>query len=174
MRTKLTNVALSFLLVASCFCQGPPASSPLFKKPLARSETVLAGVDLYNTKTERAVEILGKPTRVTEVKGTEQFEWGTVTCQLTLVAHGSWIASIDVRGGEQNCKYGHTGHGLRLGASIADTEHIYPPSIYTPSFIPFIRPGYPLDCQVHPTLDIEINAAGRINRMTLSDGTICY
>jgi hypothetical protein len=132
-RTQLASVALSFLLVTSCFCQSHPAFSSLRKKPVVRSETVLAGVDLYNTKTERALEIFGKPIRVTEVKGAEQFEWRTGTCQLTFVAHGRWIASIEVRGGGHNCKYGYTGHPTR--AAIGDTENIYPLSVYTPSFL---------------------------------------
>ena len=75
-------------IVVCCVSSAPAQSVPLHyprQKTIAvRSETVLAGIDLYSTSAERVIDILGKPTRINRAAGNE-FEWVTDDCRLSIV-----------------------------------------------------------------------------------------
>jgi hypothetical protein len=169
---RTVRASLSFLLLflAPCFSQDRSSFRPPQPDYVVRSETVLSGIGLYDTTYERAFEMYGKPTHVKATGGVDRFEWESGSCRLTLVARGKWITSIDVRGTRPDCVFGSTGRGLKLGDRIDDAKRIYPLR-YSPGIW---LPGYPRDCRMHPTLEIDINSAGTISHMTLSDNTACY
>lgn len=137
-----------------------------------RTETVLSGINLYDTQPQHAIERLGKPTRVTEDAGTgtSELEWEQDACSLILHTRGRWIDVIEVRGSNSGCEFGRTGRGLRLGARVGDVARVYPIR-YT---LGLILPGRPRDCPAHPTLLLDVSDSGTIDHMTLSDGSVCY
>ena len=122
----ITAFMLPGLVNSSCMSQSHAA---FFRsKNVAHAEAIIAGFDLSSPSTENALQLLGRPDRVTENKGTKIFEWNAKECKLSLTAREQWLISIDVQGTPE-CKYGSTGRGLRLGDPSVNLENVYPSSV---------------------------------------------
>lgn len=177
-KNAIAAVLIFFLcLFAPSFARGQLSFSPVRTLLTVHTESALGGVDLYHSR--NTLDLLGKPIRVVRTREFDRFEWGTSSCKLIVKANGNRVRSVEARGGS-GCRYGYTGQGLRLGATMDDAQDIYFPSLFFSArrvplpIIGFSQSGYPARCPMHPTLKILGDASGKITEMILSDSTICY
>lgn len=144
------------------------------------SETVLSGIDLYNSKIDEIVEKLGKPSQVTvtartDVSETRRYEWQTKMCSLRLTTvelrdGRKWIESIDVLGTHPDDEVGVTGRGLKLGDVIGDLRRIYSLREYFGATLP--ENDSPLQVSARKLsgaiLNVDFDKTGRVNHMKLA------
>ena len=150
------------------------------------SETVLAGIDVYKDTIERAIEKLGKPSRVAVTPGTVAtftvgvYEWQTRTSSLRIRAYESasknMIVSIDVVGAHPDFGIGTTGRGLKLGDAIGDARRIYGLRPYFGTTLPDNNgiPGMFIENDFEPHLQIDFDKVGKVNHIKLTNPCVPF
>jgi hypothetical protein len=150
------------------------------------SETVLAGIDVYNGTIERAIEKLGKPNHVAVSPGTDTtfsvgvYEWQTRTSSLRITAYESasthMIMSIDVAGAHPDSGIGTTGRGLKLGDTIGDARRTYGLRPYFATTLPDNNgiPGMFIGNDFEPHLQIDFDKVGKVNHMKLTNRCVPF
>jgi hypothetical protein len=150
------------------------------------SETVLAGIDVYKDTIERAIEKLGKPSRVAVTPGPDAtfsvgvYEWQTRSSSLRITAYASasknMIVSIDVVDGHPDSGIGTTGRGLKLGDAIGDARRIYGLHPYFGTTLPDSNgiPGMFIGNDFKPHLQIDFDKVGKVNHMKLTNPCVPF
>jgi hypothetical protein len=150
------------------------------------SETVLAGIDVYKDTIERAIEKIGKPSRVALTPGSLAtfsvgvYEWQTRTSLLRITAYESasknMIMSIEVVGVHPDSGIGATGRGLKLGDAIGDARRIYGLRSYYGTPLPDNNgiPGMFIGNDFEPHLQIDFDKVGNVNRMKVTNPCVSF
>src|SRR5579863_3879113 len=97
----------------------------------------LSGLNLYRAKIDDAITRFGTPTNPTRFLkigkslGGNDYEWKRhgVLMQLHTCDDGEALCSIEVRGPRADDNFGTTGHGLKLGSTMADVRRLYFPRL---------------------------------------------
>jgi hypothetical protein len=166
-----------------------PRFDSFLKLPTAihiSTETVVSGIDVYKGSAEQVLEKLGKPSRTEIIPPPEwgpeftarTYEWEGRATSLkltTLQAKGvkPIITSVEVWGSRPDAEVGTTGHGLKLGDSIADARRLYGLRLYFGVTVSEKdNPCRPIDSRYQPvmptfspTLSVEFDEREQVNHM---------
>jgi len=178
----LAATVLSTIIIASLLAI-PTASgddSPhLFPVNLQiHSETVLSGVDIYDSNIGNVIRNLGKSGHSTISRTNEltkatvftnrAYEWQTKNRRLRIRVYddfdSSKITQVDVWGTHADNGVGVSGHGLKLGDTIDDAWQVYGLRSYVGATIPADSLPW---ARCEPTLVIDFDKNRKVNHMAL-------
>ena len=99
----------------------------------------LSGLNLYKATIDDAIRRFGGPTNLTHFPkiekplGGSDYEWKRhgLLMQLHTCDDGETLCSVEVRGTKAADNFGTTGHGLKLGSTMADVRRLYFPRFST-------------------------------------------
>ncbi len=107
---------------------------PALAQSSSTPETVLANIDIHQTKIPAIIQMYGEPEGVYAAPdpypvGTKQYKWGRLTLTLRLLTEpgkdGDVIKTIQIEGQGDGKPISRTGRGLKLGDKAQQIDKIY-------------------------------------------------
>ena len=135
----------------------------------------LSGLNLHRAKIDDAITRYGTPTNPTRFLeigkslGGNDYEWRKhgLLMQLHTCDDGETLCSIEVRGTKADDNFGTTGHGLKLGNTMADVRRLYFPRF---SPVPDNDESQVTLVWGQTTMHLYFDDVGRVNRIILRRG----
>jgi hypothetical protein len=135
----------------------------------------LSGINLYRATIDDAITQFGTPTNTTRFLkigkslGGNDYEWNRrgLLMQLHTCGDGKTLCSIEARGKKANDNLGTTGHGLKLGSTMANVRRLYFPRF---SAVPHDDTSQVTLVWGQTTMQLYFDDAGRINHIIVLRG----
>lgn len=130
----------------------------------------LSGLNLYRATIDDAIMRFGTPinamyfSKIEKSFGGRDYEWKRhgLLMQLHTCDDGKTLCSIEVRGTKADDNFGATGHGLKLGSTMAEVRRLYFPRFST---VPLNDASQVTLVWGQTTMRLDFDDAGRINHI---------